>query len=268
MKKTLLGFCLAVLWAATAYAQEIEPYVSAFGGVSIGAEQEFVLGAPVLSDDPRPVAPGSWPGDTIVYKKKPMFGGAIGARVTASPVMRFRIEAEGARRKILASEFLGIRRKAFDAFYAARFDSDVSVVSGMANILWAPDINDRLQPYIGGGVGVARVNSNTRDINIDRPPGDICLHAFPQELHFFPKRFDGKDTVFSWQLIGGASTPITENISLFSEARYFRTGRNDQSGLVAYNDFNLCFPPAGEAPVNVSGEYKEVSATAGIRISF
>jgi len=103
---------------------------------------------------------------------------------------------------------------------AARRALDLSTVSGtaaqgealatslMGNALVDLDMVGPVQPYIGAGVGLAKV-----DLNGASPFGGSTVN--------------GSDTVGALQLLAGASFRLNEQVDLFTDYRYFTTGDAD-----------------------------------------
>lgn len=83
-------------------------------------------------------------------------------------------------------------------------DGSMSALSFMANGLYDFDVGMKLKPYIGGGLGVARVSAN--DLRINNAP-----------------LADDSDVVFAYQAIGGLGYDLTRRLTAFVEYRYFAT---------------------------------------------
>jgi len=77
-----------------------------------------------------------------------------------------------------------------------------SALSFMVNGLLDFGDDDGLQGFVGGGVGVARVQ------------GKYGLNTF-QDL------IDDSDTVFAWQVLAGVRAPLTDNIDVSLKYRFF-----------------------------------------------
>ncbi len=83
-------------------------------------------------------------------------------------------------------------------------DGSMSALSFMANGYYDFDVGMKIKPYIGGGIGVARVSAN-----------DIRING--------TQLVDDSDTVFAYQAIGGLGYDLTQNLTAFVEYRYFAT---------------------------------------------
>jgi opacity protein-like surface antigen len=88
--------------------------------------------------------------------------------------------------------------------------SDVQVATAMGNFFYDFDL-DGLRPYIGAGLGGARV-----EYNLTEPFGD----------------FAGNDEtwVFAYQLMAGLSFPLSDGLSMSVGYRYFKTEDFDRKG--------------------------------------
>lgn len=83
-------------------------------------------------------------------------------------------------------------------------DGSVSALSFMANGYYDFDVGMKIKPYIGGGIGGARVSAN-----------DIRING--------TQLVDDSDVVFAYQAIGGLGYDLTRNLTAFVEYRYFAT---------------------------------------------
>lgn len=142
----------------------------------------------------------------------------------------FRTEFEGAYRKNSVDDLSG----------ALNGTGRVKAKSLMANLLYDIDLNShfnkrsRFMPYIGAGVGMARV-----DFDGVRPVGGV--------------RIDDEDDVFAYQGIAGVSYWLSEALEIALEYRYFATQDPDLRTA---------------AGVNVESEYSNHGALFGLRWNF
>jgi OmpA-OmpF porin, OOP family len=104
----------------------------------------------------------------------------------------------------------------------------IKSTSIMLNALRDLDMGWRIVPYIGAGVGAARVNYKLGAAGSDKDTGGI------------------------WQLIGGATLPITDRFEVFADYRYFDT-------------FAVDINIGGS---KLDGNYHGHELTAGLRWSF
>ena len=110
-----------------------------------------------------------------------------------------------------------------------------SALSVMANSYIDFNNRSRFTPYVGAGIGVARIK------------GDINAGA---------NVLNDTATAFAFQGIGGVDIAVTENASLFADLRYFRTVGTTMTltGSAASGDVDV--------------EYDAYTVGAGIRIRF
>lgn len=95
----------------------------------------------------------------------------------------------------------------------AALTGDISSMSVMANLLADLDVSPYIKPFIGAGVGMARVEVNDTD--------------------------DDNDTVFAYQGIVGVGFPLTNVTTLDFSYRYFATADPNFSGTdVEYKTHN------------------------------
>ena len=113
-------------------------------------------------------------------------------------------------------------------------DGDISVWSLMGNVLWNPRLSDRMDAYLGGGIGWAWTK-------LDEDDGESF-----------------KDNAFAWQLIAGIGYQISDNIELGLKYRYFQTKFKD--------DFEDDFD--GNVEVDVDGKIRSHSLLASLIFSF
>lgn len=168
----------------------------------------------------RAVDPNSWASESFSYRDKSLFVGAIGTEFGLLPFLDARAELEGSRRKARFRSVPGSVQPN-DASFGNEFDGEFSAVSGMANILFAPRTKLPFRPYVGGGADIARVKSDIRSIRDLNATGP-CTHALPRPVRVDALGFDGRDTAFVWQLIGGVEAPLINNITAFADARYYK----------------------------------------------
>ena len=135
---------------------------------------------------------------------------------------------------------IGHRRNAMEGTGSTGvFDEgDVSAWSAMANLFYDFNRGGRLEPYIGIGVGAARINVNGTD-NIPPP--------------FF---VDGEDTVLAYQGLVGFAVGLSERWDLDVGYRYFVADSAEYDSI----EFGTRFP--GEM------DYEHQALTVGLRYQF
>ncbi|WP_291841969.1 outer membrane beta-barrel protein [Maricaulis sp.] len=111
----------------------------------------------------------------------------------------------------------------------------LTATSLMANAYVDFNTEGRVSPYLGGGLGLARVTADYTGAG-----GSVS----------------GDASAVSFQLIGGASVQVSERIELFSDLRYLRVMETDHA-LTA---------PLGSS--DVSFKYDGYTLGAGVRVSF
>lgn len=129
------------------------------------------------------------------------------------------------------------------------FGGDVEVqtftINYQSDIVWGD--NQRVIPFIGGGVGVADIDSN--------------INYFPAAATAPTFAVTGSDTAFTLQSNAGVRFELTDNVAIDARVRYQQVnGINLERRFVAGgNDaFNA----------DVSGDYDLVNLLAGIRFTF
>ena len=100
------------------------------------------------------------------------------------------------------------------------YDAFIFLINGFYDI----DTGTKLTPYVGGGIGFAVLD--IKDLFI----GDVNIRIV---------RGDNDDTVFAYQLAGGITYEITEQIAADLSYRYVATSEPDFDGLEEYNSHNL-----------------------------
>lgn len=78
---------------------------------------------------------------------------------------------------------------------------EIETQSVMANVYYDIETGTRVMPYIGGGMGFVRIKGTEKQVNLN-------------------KETSMKDTHFAWQIGGGASLKVTQNLALDFGYRY------------------------------------------------
>jgi outer membrane protein OmpA-like peptidoglycan-associated protein/opacity protein-like surface antigen len=92
-------------------------------------------------------------------------------------------------------------------------DGDVNVLSGMVNGLLDFGDDDGLSGFVGGGVGLARV--------------DLSLSAFTNTV----AAVDDSDTRFAWQVLAGVRQALNPNVDLHLKYRFFNVDDIELTGF-------------------------------------
>jgi opacity protein-like surface antigen len=162
-------------------------YVDVGGGYTIIDDAD-------LSDSTLPGVSGTLSADGGYQ-----FTAAIGREMGSG----FRAELEFSYRQ---ADLDDITIAAFGLTATGVVDGDVSTLSGMANVLYDFELDGKITPYIGGGLGVASIN-----VEIDSVAGVTTA-------------FDDSDTVIAYQGLVGLRYPLTDQISIRGGYRLFATG--------------------------------------------
>lgn len=190
---------IAVALASTAMAS---PALATDGAWYVGLE-----GGPMIVEDIELDISGTNNAASIDHDYGYDFGGVIGYDFGA-----FRLEAEGSIRRADVDSFTAVSPGISNGpgnrtFFGqddlnGRSDAMAFMVNGMFD--FGPD--EGIQGFVGGGVGVARVELD----------------------YVFANNFlDDSDTGFAWQAIAGVRAPITENIDVGLKYRFFNAPNVD-----------------------------------------
>lgn len=192
----LAGAVVALLSASAAFAQSDEGvYVSGFVGGAFLQDVDFVN--ETATGGPITISPE--------YQSSVYFGGAIGYATGKRffSMFRPRIEAEVSYFK---SDIEGGAANGVAQTFNGDQDTVFVLLNSYADLITSD--NQRFKPYIGGGLGVARVSA---DATYQGSGATAPLFAL-----------SGEDTGFVGHGAIGASFAMTERLELYSEARYVR----------------------------------------------
>ncbi len=219
-----------LLFAAPAHADS-GWYVSAFGGGATLLDQSS-RGTDLVLDTARNV--------DVSFKTGYAVGGTVGYIFEGLLLGRLRTELEYAYRQA------SVRSGNTNAG-AATFSGDNSSGSLLANVL--VDINTGLpvQPYLGVGVGVAGVESDT----ILRAAGAPADGG---------EQFGGStDFRFAFQLIGGLTLRVPGPFEVFGDVRYFRPTNVQFESIDRLTDDVLA---------RTNSEFEVIQYQVGVRYKF
>lgn len=189
MRKITLGLALAsTALASPALARDGEWYVGIEGGVALAEDQDWEVNG--VDDGYETETDLGFDADMIVGYD---FG-------------MFRLEAEGAYKKFdydeLTTNNSSVNLGAGGGFVGnAEIDGDLSVVSFMANGLLDFGSDEGVQGFVGGGAGIARLESDQNGF-----AGGIV---------------DDSDTAFAWQALAGVRAPIGGDWDVGLKYRFF-----------------------------------------------
>ena len=179
MKKIILALAVSGMSLGAVNAFAISPYVSFGGGVGILGDGEITFN----DADSR---------DTSVSYEE---GWVVRAAAGAALNKNFRMEVEGFYNNNDADS-INFR----DRVVAEADLSGIEVGGGLFNAYYDINFGSRFVPFVGGGVGFAKVDADVR--NIDRSLDE---------------------TVWVWNVGGGFAYALNNNISLEVSYRYLAT---------------------------------------------
>jgi OmpA-OmpF porin, OOP family len=237
MKKALQGatavaaVMLAAPFAATAeegWYGRVDAGYGFDGSLDIGGTQ---IGSPLTP----PTAPPARFGDDLEFDGDWMASVGLGYGFQNG----FRLEGEVAQR------YNDIARSA-----TVDDGADARAWTAMLNGLYDFNRSGRVNPYIGVGAGIARV-----DAGAARNAG---LTGGAQ--------FDDSDTGFAWQGLAGVGFKLTERLTADIGYRYLQTNNLEFNGARTRIPGNLTAPAPGAR--NFTGDYTHQAVTAGLRWQF
>ncbi len=194
----LLLVCLGPLGAAPA-AAESGPYVQAFAGPNFLPGEEFEFDEDGLSGAIDPD-----------YEVGVNVGGALGYRFNDF----LRLEAE------VAYQRHGLDTGGAEGLAVAveDLDGDGTILSAMVNGYVEGDLGFPLKPFLGVGVGVARVSLSDIGGTVSTAP---ILPGLPAVTVEVDDVIDDEDTVVAGQAIAGLSLDVTEHWTTALSYRFF-----------------------------------------------
>lgn len=241
---------LALPTASPAFAQsaeEFEPeggaYISILAGVTSPSDNDFEgVQAPVA---PSPGTTGA-PANVAVGFDEEFYGAvAVGYRIPKRVLGLFQpsVELEFSRTSpdVSNGSFNGGSQT-----FSGDFDINTYSINYQSDIRWSND--QRVIPFLGGGIGIADVRANARYF----PNNGAAAPTFA---------VTGDDTALSLHSNAGVTFVINDNFDLNTRVRYQRV-----SGL----DFERRFVAGTNNAFNadVNGDYETVSVLAGVRFRF
>ena len=213
MKLALLAAVAAAAIASPALAQSTGPYVGLEGGVLFPSRTH--VDATVDYDDP------TVPDTTFnnVFSVKSKTGYDLDA-IAGYNLGMFRIEGE-----------LGYKRANLDSLhlnpdFVTAYETATGVTLGDSDF----DLNDHVTVLSGMVNGLVNVNA-----------GGVNLYGGGGVGRARVKLLGDKDNAWAWQLIAGASMPITSNLDLGVKYRYFRTGNLNFNDSATLTDAGVAF---------------------------
>lgn len=232
-------------------------YVGAFGGGGFGSSTDFTqLGTAYFIEaqgGPLAVnARGSTDSGGVGF-----VGGQVGYEFSHNSLMLPAFELEGFY--LSTGTRSGTANSPTDRLDEHTFDDSFKINNAvfLANMVVSfPTSWHGLTPYVGGGIGAARVAANGADSLQVAPPEPGVNH--------FNSDTDSEAWTFAAQIKAGARLPIGSNAYLFGEYRYLYIGATEQTyGSTVYPGH------AATSPWTVNFDATSYSlATGGIGINF
>lgn len=225
--KRIFGLLCAALALVLSSAQAAEgPYVSLQGGASFLSDADNVGG-----------------GISIESSFETGFGlaAAVGYGIRNSAI---RVEAEVSYRRNDFDKLTITNDGGDGSFNDLSFvaDGNISALGVMANVFYDFRLGHRVKPYVGGGIGVARLSIDNAAIL-----GGTVV--------------DDDDTVFAYQVGGGVGFEVTPATTIFLDYRYFATA--DPSFLFFPDILGV-----GGIGVAFDSEYASHNVSIGLRYNF
>jgi OOP family OmpA-OmpF porin len=199
------------------------PALARDGAWYVGGE----FGAMIVEDSDTTFTPGTTAGTTgtvgIGFEE-----GFDGAGFIGYDFGAFRVEAEVAYKQADVEEITtnGLTAPG-TAGTGALFDGgngDISILSGMVNAMLDFGDDDGLSGFVGGGVGMARVDINS-------------VTAFTNTGALI----DDSDTRFAWQLFAGVRQALSRTVDIHLKYRFFNVDELEYVGFGA-RSAQICAP--------------------------
>lgn len=240
-----------LLYTAPAAAQDREEfkakgglYISAAAGISLPNDGEFNgIQAPIL---PSPGMPGAPANIVVDYGSDFTAQGAIGYRIPRRFFGLFQPSIELEYNSVSASVSGGAFNAGNQSF-GGDFDVDSYSLNYQSDIRWSN--GQRVIPFLGGGVGIADVESNIRYF----PNNGVATSPTFGVL--------GSETAVTLQSNAGLRFVLTDRIELQARVRYQRI-----RGL----DFERRFIAGGNNAFNssVTGRFESFNFFGGLQYNF
>lgn len=185
--------------AAAALVLSVQAPMAAEGGAQ-GPYASLQLGALDLRDP-------SYSGGGMRLRGKHSTGYVIGGAIGYALPNDLRIEGELAFRRASLKRLTMVDDGGDGSLNGAAADASgkTKASSVMINGFYDLHLDHGITPYLGGGVGLARVDVSAR-----------------QDAEGVPS-VDDADTGFAWQIAAGIGFRVVDNTSLFADYRYFQT---------------------------------------------
>ncbi|MFI4936670.1 MAG: outer membrane protein, partial [Caulobacterales bacterium] len=179
------------------------------------------------------------------------------ARIGYKVAPHVRVELEGGYRPGNLRSVTGTDSSGFSALCAVnppagtcpRPAGSVENFSLMGNLLFDILPDGAVDPFIGGGAGIAhvRVQANGRVLGL-APPQNVTV--------------DDSDTKFAWQGIAGLAFRVSDQLNVDLTYRYIATQD------INFTSVGSGVGPASFQPGVINGKYSDQSVTIGLRYLF
>ncbi len=198
-KKILLAACLissaAPMLSATAKADDRDGwYASASATLSL------------LNDTGGTIANAPMPGSTVRLEN-PLKTGFVGQFALGHSFGSFRLEGEIGFSRNTQDHYIAIVPPTGSIPANVKDDALRGMVNGYYDLSYGP-----VTPYVGAGIGFASI-----DIDFFAPRAPFPMEA-PRQL------IKDGDTRFAYQLMGGIAVPVSEDLALTLQYRWFDAG--------------------------------------------
>jgi len=239
---------IAAVIAAPAVSQNTSSspfYVSGFVGTSLSSNSDFTGVSNPDAGVPGPTGAAGVPLSVDVdFDSNVYFGGAVGAHLpfTFFGIFHPRIELE------ISSLDSDTNTGSFNngtQTFSGNQDATFYYFNNYSDIIFNDD--QRLIPYIGGGIGFANVRSD-----VGYFPASATAPVFAVQ---------GEDTAFATHTAIGATYKVNNNVGLYTEGRYFQIRGVDLERRFIGGGANLF---SGNVSDNIDG----FTITGGLRFSF
>jgi opacity protein-like surface antigen len=237
----------AMAFPVAAQAQQsadVDSGVYVTGRIGASLPSDFNLEGVQDPQAPSPGAAGAPANVDANLDSEVAFSGAIGYKLPTRIFNLFEpsIELEYSRTE---NDVSGGSFNGGNQTFGGEVEVQTFTVNYQSDIVW--DDNQRVIPFIGGGIGIADVDSN--------------VTYFPAAETSPTFVVTGSDTAFTLQSNAGVRFELTQNVSLDARVRYQQV-----NGI----DLERRFIAGGNDAFNadVSGDYDSVNVLAGVRFSF
>lgn len=195
---------IATMSATAAFASDAGPYVSVGAGVFTVPDSKLY--------DPSGATGTS---QQISYDTGYSVNGAVGYDFGINIRTEFEVAYRHADTNSLTPIAAGFH-----------FESDISLVSLLANAFYDFKLPHGFTPYLGGGLGVAFV---------DIKQGDSIVIVNPVTGQFNTNNNNSSDTVFAYQVGAGITYALAPKVSLDAGYRYFSTSDINNNNVTKPN---------------------------------